>query len=1513
MATKYAEAQTNELLVLQSIFDQDFEKIETKSAWNKTTDHQFKVKVRSSSDGSSFVVLKVQLTATYPSSPPILEAIGLEVFHERTQQRIQSIIRKSASLVGDVMIHTIAIEIEDALEDAVQAKQQGTLPSLEVERAGAEEEAAVRAKEIQDAEARRQQKEKEEEGRTLQQLVDLEVARRERSSVAMSSLQPVPENTLTVQFDQQKNILIGGESFLFNSVSLIKHVSRGQHEEVYLGMPRIAATRWPPLVAVRQVTMRSQSRETIMEIEQVLEQASKLRHANILCIWAFRIDRVDDSMSRLVVCSQHTDPGTLQVHLEAAKFTVAKARQFTVEILEALDYLHRHGLAHGSLSSTTIMVSHQPSLTPKLELAIWEAVEPRDDPLPPKWQAPEGQLSSTAAVRRKSDIWDLGVVVVQMFLGLQLTTEYSSPLVMISRLDFSDAFNDFLGKMFTTEPRKRPTPFDLLPAEFLRTEATVMNEDVLAAPMRMAARPSLGATSPMSRRSRHNSSGLLEATSRYAADFTEISRLGKGGFGEVVKARNKLDGGVFAVKKIKEAPQLLDKVLSEVMVLSRLNHPYVVRYFSTWVEASPSPSALVDGSGTTTEETAARTEDSNNTHMDFGYQSTGGLDFVSSTGPHIEFGDDASEDDFSDQDTDERGGNVQFVVDGESAIESGRSAEPESPRLRKSRSDSHKLPSTLFIQMEYCERHTLRDLIHRGMVTDDSWRYIRQITEGLAHIHSHGIIHRDLKPENILIKSGNPKIGDFGLATTSQYHTAVDKVSTMSGQSGGDMTRSVGTALYVAPELKSTSGSYRDYNDKVDMYSLGIVFFEMVEAFGTAMERIRALQHVREENAELPEAYKSDGDKARQGKLIRLLISHKPSERPSSAELLHGDIIPVKIEDETVRLFLHGLSDSRSPYYQKMMSALFAPDRASEGRVKALAWDAKSSSTSESPYRSRLRSTARETLECIFKRHGAEETKREGLFPRSEYYTSPHVVQMLDGSGNLLQLPYDLILPHARQLSRQVSEAGVKRTFVFGSVYRDPLDGGPPRVSEEVDFDIVSRGLDEADAEVLKVMDEVTQEMTCFSSSTVSFHINHSAILDTILEYCRITVPQRPSVKETISRLGFQGWTWNKIRAELRRFGLPDTSLDDLQQFDWRDAGDKAFLRLDALFGNATMRLRTSLKEGIRMLEGVLRAASQLHIQRKIFVAPLGSVHAKFYEGGMLFQCVLERKSKRDVLAAGGRYDGLIQAHRSMNGRTAGQAAVGVSIGLDPIITHMAKFLKDLKAQDPQPKRCNVLVVAGPAEGARNIGIKILTTLWADNISSEIADAIAGENEHNFIVTVRHEASNTVRIRNTTANAEEADIPMSSLLSHLHQEIRERELSKARPAMSARQTSHQDSDRKSDVLVLMAQHRSKKGNKYQIVEAARRKWSEKVEGWKTAPILAVETRDDVLDAIRETRLSDLESWKRVKVPPNERQYLDQVLETLVRWRARWTDGDGQREACVFNFRTGSCIYYDLGL
>ncbi|KAK3715393.1 eukaryotic translation initiation factor 2-alpha kinase [Vermiconidia calcicola] len=1524
----YEEAQSEEIEALGSIFGEDYEDVETKGAWSKTTDRSFKLRIKPTLDEETFVTLTVRLTATYPKTAPLLTIDGLQSYHERTRNRINTIVEKRPKkLLGEVMIFDISNEIRDALDDAIQAKQQGTLPSLEDERAKDEEVATELAKQAEEAESRRLQAEQDEEDRVLKQMMEEEITRREMRKPSKvptpEPAQDVPSNIIT--FDQPARLQVGSESASFTEVDIISPLSAKRNESVFIAKPKLANSSASIMIAVKRCTI-SKTREEVMELESLLQTAQKLRHAGLSNIFAYRINRLDTIKSELILCSEYADRGTLRDLLEIGSLHINKARQFATELLEALDYLHSNGVAHGSLSLRSVALTGSPSVTLKLVDFGLSPVLTVEEAQSSKWRPPEADNTSPAT-QRKSDIWSFGVLASEMFLGLQITAQYSSPQLMLGRLELSDSFDDFMRKTFTVEAKKRPSAFDLLPAEFLRTDDPVMDDSL---PRESPAKASVGFASPAKRRSRHNSSSLFEPMSRYATDFTELGRLGKGGFGEVVKARNKLDGGVYAVKKIKQAPHLLDHVISEVMVLNRLNHPYVVRYFSTWVEEDAS-GVLIDDSTTdtgTATETITEEDDSEGPRMNFGYQSTGGLDFVSSAGyPQVEFGD-ASEDESSEEEDDNESEPSGPLPNGTPAVES-----PEAPgggniRLRKIRSDSHRAPSTLYIQMEYCERHTLRDLVRKSMSVDDAWRYARQVTEGLAHIHGHGIIHRDLKPDNIFLDlTGNPKIGDFGLATTAQQHFA-DRAVAMSGHSGGEMTRSIGTALYVAPEIRSKSDA--SYNDKVDMYSLGIIFYEMSEPFSTAMERIRSLQAIREKDHELALAYQANGPKAAQGKLISCLISHKPSERPSSTELLRSDILPLKIEDETIRQALNGLSDTQSPYHQKMMSALFSHESANTNRIKAMAWDARATGLNEDASRLRFRSIARHTLETVFRRHGAEEVRRQTIFPRSGYYTNPNVVQLLDASGNLLQLPYDLTLPYARQLGQQPSD--VRCTFTFGSAYRDQFTGGPPRVSEEVDFDILDSGAEDErarnEAEVLKAVDEIVCDMPLFAASaTVSFHLNHASILDAILDHSRVPIAQQPAVKEMISKLGFHQHTWSKTRADLRKFGLPDTTLDDLQQFDFRDVSEKAFARLRTLFESANSRHQNKLNTGISALSEVLRYTEHFNIRMKTYITALGSVNAKFYEGGFLFQCVLERKSNRVVVAAGGRYDSLIRAHQAPEMRAKTQGVVGVSIGLDPIISSMGKngetttkkaYLKDQKREEPTSKRCDIAITASGSDAVQMAGVKVLASLWANNISAELATGRAGhDKEYSFVVTVRHEASSTVRVASTRPDAEETDVPFSALVSHLQQELREVQSTKPRPPALLRQNSshHQEADRKSNVQVLLARHGSKKSNKYQIVSDAQDQWSRKLDGAKDAPILAVETRDDVLDLVQLTRLSDIESWRKAvqSVQLNDRQYVQQIQEMLMGWRKRWAEGDGVREACVFNFRTQHCIYYDLGL
>ena len=161
----------------------------------------------------------------------------------------------------------------------------------------------------------------------------------------------------------------------------------------------------------------------------------------------------------------------------------------------------------------------------------------------------------------------------------------------------------------------------------------------------------------------------------------------------------------------------------------------------------------------------------------------------------------------------------------------------------------------IFIQMELMDINLKEFLLKDNINNDNKEKIITNVISGIEYLHSQNIIHCDLKPDNILlnIKEQNInqiKIADFGLV--------IEK-----GRNFNEINE-YGNFIYLPPESE-----YNNYTLKYDIYSLGIIIFEIIEDWNTDMERIQKIINFK------------NGKYINKYKLLNSMISKKQNDRPN--------------------------------------------------------------------------------------------------------------------------------------------------------------------------------------------------------------------------------------------------------------------------------------------------------------------------------------------------------------------------------------------------------------------------------------------------------------------------------------------------------------------------------------------------------------------------------------------------------------------------------------------------------
>ncbi|XP_046971883.1 eukaryotic translation initiation factor 2-alpha kinase-like isoform X1 [Vanessa cardui] len=184
----------------------------------------------------------------------------------------------------------------------------------------------------------------------------------------------------------------------------------------------------------------------------------------------------------------------------------------------------------------------------------------------------------------------------------------------------------------------------------------------------------------------------------------------------------------------------------------------------------------------------------------------------------------------------------------------------------------------LYIQMQLCRRDSLHDWLRNNRTWESRRDQVKtlfsQIVSAVEYVHLAGLIHRDLKPSNIFFApDGKVKVGDFGLVTAMTDNSQDGPAEELDVHARH--THRVGTHLYMSPEQLLG----RPYSYKVDIYSLGLVLFELLHPFGTESERVACLMRVR--NGHYPHNFQQNYPN--ETEVLKLMLSDEPKERPTAS------------------------------------------------------------------------------------------------------------------------------------------------------------------------------------------------------------------------------------------------------------------------------------------------------------------------------------------------------------------------------------------------------------------------------------------------------------------------------------------------------------------------------------------------------------------------------------------------------------------------------------------------------
>ncbi|XP_049451917.1 eIF-2-alpha kinase GCN2 isoform X1 [Epinephelus fuscoguttatus] len=1150
----------------------------------------------------------------------------------------------------------------------------------------------------------------------------------------------------------------------------------------------------------------------------------RLEHPNLVHYMALSSTEKEDCLVvNLLV--EHVAGINLTQNLTAhTPVPLDKLCHYTAQLLAALDYLHSNSVVHKQLGASSVLVDSEGNIRlTDYSLSKRFADICKEDIFEQAHVRFSEDTVMPTKTGKKGDVWNLGL----MLLGLSQGKEVKEYPVTVPASLPAD-FQDFLHKCVCLNDAERWTAQQLLDHSFLKPpspknlphhQETSPEDPAVDFPSSVIPRSHI-LNAPFS-------TGVQRQFSRYFNEFEELQLLGKGAFGAVIKVQNNLDGCYYAVKRIQVNPasKQFRRIKGEVTLLSRLNHENIVRYYNAWIERHETPPGGVLSNTDSSEPFSSPDKPPQRKEPPRSINELGLVDNVEDIAPppalssSVEWstsieksssakcgGQQSSDEEDDDEEEDVFGASFlpsdsdlssDIIFDNgddESTEEMSQGEPSKRPVIDTTEStDSDRPPLIahyLYIQMEYCEKSTLRDTIDQGLHRDQTrlWRLFREILDGLAYIHEQGMIHRDLKPVNIFLDSqDHVKIGDFGLATDHPANVAAGKFEVEDGGSAvmpkpdptGNMTGMVGTALYVSPEVQGNTKA--TYNQKVDLFSLGIILFEMsYRPMTTGAERISVLSQLRVEPMIFPEDFNAY-EQGTQKKVIEWLLNHDPALRPTAQELLKSELLPPPQmeESELHEVLQHTMANINGKAYRTMVGQLFAQNTSP---VMDYTYDIDLHKGSFSFSSAKLQQHVYETITRIFKKHGAVRLQTPLLLPRNrKLYEGSELACFMDHSGMLVTLPYDLRMAFSRFIARN-NITHLKR-YSIERVFRPrKLDRAHPRELLECAFDIVTPVTNSLlpDAETIYTISEIIQEFPVLQERNYNIYLNHTSLLKAILLHSGVPEDKLSQASMILCDAMSEKLTKREVEAKFCNFSLSTNSLQTLYKYIEQKGSLQDLAPLLTSLTKQKTAVTQLAKQGLKDLEELTVLLRRLGVKLQV-VVNLGLVYKVQHHSGVIFQFVaFIRKRKRtvpDIVAAGGRYDHLILEFRGPASTVPVRSAVGASVALDKVCAAMANM------EEPPPvSSCDALVVpVGHSSMSR--AINVIQKLWSTGVSADITYDVSQSQETlmehcrlagiNCMALVSDKEGNYVKVKSFEKDRQsEKRIHESDLVDHIIQKCR---------------------------------------------------------------------------------------------------------------------------------------------